>query len=367
MKRSIYLAFFFSLLIVTILSGCGGGSKSPGTSNPPGTKIVVTIIAGTPPNGAPVGEDGTGTDATFWGPKGITVDKQTGILYVTDGNTIRRLIPGANGYVVKTIAGELKNSPGMANGEGVVARFNCPNGITVGTEGWIYVADTSNHIIRRLKCTDITNDIYTVEPVAGISGTPGWADREDPLSGSAIFDEPTGIIYDPNSSPGALFVTDWGNNAIRKIVPFTQTFVYTIAGKSGQIPSSTDGKGGTARFDHPHGITIDKDGVLYVTDAGSDTIRKLTSTDTPNEYQVNTIFTLEGSFQPQGITVNSSGLYISECKSGRVRKMTNNDMGYTISTIAEKLSNPDGIASDEQGNLYVADFFHCTILKISFQ
>jgi sugar lactone lactonase YvrE len=348
-----------ALALILMITGCGGGSNSPGPSNPPGSGIEKIEIAGYNEYSYQA-VDGYGEAARFRMPKGITIDKKTGILYVTDHECIRRLTPTANGYYVKTIAD--------AN-DG----FNNPSGIAVGPDDCIYIADPGNHTIRRLRWDKI-NDIYTVELVAGSVDTPGYQDNDQDLKATVLFNDPTGIVCDPKlgtdpSPPVTLYVTDWGNNVIRKVVPFSTTVVSTIAGTAGPSTSIRDGVGGDAKFSRPWGITIDNDGYLYVTD-NEKIIRQLfISKDVPDKYEVKTIYNLEGYFKPKGITANNSGLYISRWVDGKVQKITNNNgMDYAANTIlTESLNFLDGITSDDEGNLYVVNYSTYIILKISIR
>ena len=89
-------------------------------------------------------DDGSGSDARFFYPSGITTDGTN--LYVADSNnhTIRKILIATG--VVSTLAGTAETS-GSDDGEGTLAKFNTPEGITTdGTN--LYVADTFNHTIR---------------------------------------------------------------------------------------------------------------------------------------------------------------------------------------------------------------------------
>jgi sugar lactone lactonase YvrE len=109
----------------------------------------------------------------------------------------------ANGQVT-TLAGS--PTPGKANGKGKAASFNFPNDVTVDSVGNVFVADSANHLIRK-----ITPD-GTVSTIAG-TGQPGDADGP---AAQAQFRLPQGITVD---SKGIIYVADTGNNSIRKINP----------------------------------------------------------------------------------------------------------------------------------------------------
>lgn len=128
--------------------------------------------------------DGTGTAARFLDPTFIAVDA-CGDAYVTDyGNhTIRRITP--NGTVT-TLAGTAGNAA-FADGAGAAAAFNNPQGLALGPDGNVYIADTSNHVIRR------TTPAGVVTTIAGTPATPGTTDG---TGAAARFNHPPGIVVD---------------------------------------------------------------------------------------------------------------------------------------------------------------------------
>src|ERR1017187_2674685 len=138
---------------------------------PVGTNWVVTTIAGLA--GSPGSADGTNSAARFFNPDGVAVDS-AGNLYVADdgSDTIRKVTPVGTNWVVTTIAG-LASHSGSANGTGSAARFNNPSDVRLDSTGNIYVADTSNHTIRKLA---LIGTSWVVTTIAGLAGSPGSAD-----------------------------------------------------------------------------------------------------------------------------------------------------------------------------------------------
>lgn len=155
---------------------------------------VVTTLAGSTWGST----DGTGAVAKFDTPTGITIDG-IGNLYVTDRNNHRIRKITSTG-IVTTLAG---STPGFADGNGTVAKFSVPTGITVDGNGNLYVTDANNHRIRKITSTGF------VTTLAG--STPGFADGTGIV---AKFNNPTGITIDGN---GNLYVADRYNHRIRKI------------------------------------------------------------------------------------------------------------------------------------------------------
>jgi sugar lactone lactonase YvrE len=200
--------------------------------------------------------DGQGATARFNRPGGIAVDLQ-GNLYVADttNHTIRKVTPDGN---VTTVAG-LGGVSGTTNATGTAARFNAPNDVAIDTEGNLYVADTNNHTIRRISTTG------AVTTFAGLSGVVGSASGP---GSSAQFNYPTGIAVD---SRGMVFVADSTNSLIRRIDP--SGLVTTIGGRVPLfVGECGDGTGAAARFSGPLDIAVDRHDALLIVDSASNRI-----------------------------------------------------------------------------------------------
>ena len=131
--------------------------------------------------------------------------------------------------------------------------------------------------------------------VSTLAGKPGEAGAANGTGAAARLSEPRSIVMD---SAGALYITDTGNHAIRKMT--ADGTVTTFAGRLGE-PGFTDGLGVAARFNHPGGIAIDEAGVLYVADTANDAIRRIDPDGT-----VTTLVQGLG-ISPVGVAVNSGG------------------------------------------------------------
>jgi len=215
---------------------------------------TITTIAGT--SGVRGHADGTGTNATFNIPAGITTDGTS--LYVVDSgnNTVRRIEIGT--WKVTTVAGS-PGSGGWADGVGKEASFYQPDGIT--TDGrYLYVVDQGNSIIRRID--PATGRVRTIAGTANETGTA------DGIGAAARFYKPGGITTDGKS----LYVTDTFNHTVR-VIDIASGKVATLAGEP-RVRGARDGNGSTATFYRPTGITYDGN-ALYVVDARNDTVRKI--------------------------------------------------------------------------------------------
>jgi NHL repeat len=205
---------------------------------------VVTTLAGQV--GSLGAMDGTGPAARFAGPEGVAVDNQ-GNLLVGDGGRIRQITPQG---VVSTIAGSLTLA-GFADGSGSNARFTGAAGVAIDTLGNLYVADATNNAIRKVTSAGV------VTTLAG-NGASGFVDG---TGAAARFNLPIDVAID---AAGNLYVSDAGNNAIRKITP--AGVVTTLAGGGPTNPGFVDGVGSAARFKTTERLVLGTGGNLYVAD-----------------------------------------------------------------------------------------------------
>jgi hypothetical protein len=211
--------------------------------------------------------DGTGIAARFNKPSSVAVDG-AGIVYVADtGNhTIRKITAGG---VVTTLAG-LAGSSGSADGTNSAARFNGPSGVAVDGGGNVFVTDGLNCTVRKI---DSGGDVMTLAGLAGKTGSIDGVSGDArfgvlvQLLHFAVINGPNGVAVD---MMGNAYVTDTGNNTIRKMLP--EGAVTTVAGLAGSLGNS-DGTGSEALFYGPCGPSVDRAGNLFVADPGNHTIR----------------------------------------------------------------------------------------------
>ena len=158
---------------------------------------------------------------------------------------------------VSTLAGS--GTQGSANGSGTGASFGLMTGVAVDSSGNLYVADTSNFLIRKITPAGF------VTTFAG-TGSSGSADG---TGTAASFKVPVGVAVD---SSGNVYVVDAGTLSIRKITPAGVVTTFAGSGTSGVA----DGTGTAASFNGPMGIAVDSSGNLYVPDMINSLMRKIT-------------------------------------------------------------------------------------------
>ena len=336
------------------------------------TGIVSTIAGITSLRGS---TDGSGADARFKYPHGITVDS-SGNVYVADfGNGTIRKITSVG--VVTTISGGGAlggvdiGSFGSADGNVGDARFALPAGVAVDINGNVYVGDYGNATIRKITAAGV---------VTTLAGTAGQKGSVDGTGAAARFQGTFGIAIDAR---GNAYVADNYNNTIRKITP--AGVVTTLAGTAGVV-GTTDGSGIDAKFGYLSSVAVDINGSVYVADTGNSTIRKITAAGA-----VTTIAGTAGStgsadgtgavakfFYPYGVAIDSSGnVFVADTSNHTIRKIASTGLVTTLAGSPgvwgsadgagadAKFDYPVGVAVDSSGNVYVADWGNATIRKIT--
>lgn len=320
-------------------------------SNSTSTTTVSTFAG----NGTAGFVDATGAAAQFNNPQGIAADA-SGNIYVADqgNNCIRKITPAG---VVTTFAGN--GTAGFADGTGTSAQFYSPQGVATDASGNVYVADYGNNSIRKITPAGV------VTTLAG-NGVAGF---NNAYSSYARFRTPRALVVGP---AGRIFVADKGNNAIRKINLSNLVSRLAGSGHAGYLDASDS----SAYFSSPTGITMDKAGEnLYVTDLGNNAIRKVTQAGVVTTFAGGSFnYTLLGS--PMGITTDASGNMFIADEAGRILEITSSQVLYTVAGTSGSYSftngsgttatfnQPVSVAVDPSGNIYVADAANNAIRKI---
>jgi hypothetical protein len=321
---------------------------------------VVSTLAG---SGVLGYADGTGSAAKFYSPFGLAVDGSGNVLVADTNNHVIRKVTSAG--VVTTFAGAVANF-GPTDGAGSAASFYFPRSVAVDGAGNVFVADGNNHKIRKITSAGV------VSTLAGL-GTAGLADG---TGTAAKFSNPYGAAVDGN---GNVYVGDTSNHVIRKIT--SAGVVSTLAG-AGTI-GFADGAGSAAKFCNPSGVAVDANGNVYVADRNNHDIRKITS--------AGTVSTLAGGgvmgfadgtgsaarfSQPYGVAVDGSGnVYVADTNNHRIRKVTNAGVVSTLAGgasgyadgagSAARFNFPTGVAWDGKGNLFVVEAGGNKVRKIT--
>ncbi|MBI3886737.1 MAG: hypothetical protein HY302_13550, partial [Opitutae bacterium] len=289
------------------------------------TANVVSTFAGTAGSGGRA--DGTGTAASFSFPQALAIDATNNLLFVADGNHTIRQIDLTNAAVTTIAGGGAGFQSGLVDANGINARLNFPGGIVFdSTTNSLYVADTSNHTIRRVFLSSVVSpfvrgDVITVAGTNTQGNTNGTGN-------AARFNSPRGIAVD---SSGNVFVADTSNATIRKVVSGSVAdagVVTTFAGANSQF-SVTDGTGTTARFNSPRGIVFDPTTQNFYTTESGNVVRRITSSGTVTSLAggVNLVNNIDSTGSvarfnaPTQLSVDSNGvLFVVDTQNSTIRR-----------------------------------------------
>ena len=286
---------------------------------PPVKPFIIVAFAGTGVSGSS-GDGGLALNARFSSPRGLAFDT-AGNLYIADISNHRiRKVDKVTGIVTK-IAG---TSQGFWGDGGLAtnARLNSPEGVTADQAGDIYIADTANCRIRKVAAA--TGIITTY---AG-TGTCGFNPPGDGgLAINARLNRPRDVVVDSN---GNLYIADTSNCRIRRVDAVTG-FISTFAGRGNCNLSGDGGLATDARINRPRGLAFDTAGDLYIADRSNHRIRKVNMITKI----ISTVAGTSGGFlgdgglainarlnQPQGVAINQFGtIYIADTSNRRIRKV----------------------------------------------
>ncbi|MEO8416017.1 MAG: T9SS type A sorting domain-containing protein [Ginsengibacter sp.] len=280
---------------------------------------IITTVAGTGVRNFS-GDGGPAINAELNYNWGIALDSALNLFIVDDGESRVRKV--TNDGIINTIAGIDVVNGGGYNGDNILAinaRFDHPSYVALDDTGNIYVSDQG----ARIRKID-TNGIITTIAGTGVYGYSG----DGGLAVNAEIGPPYGIALDKK---GNIYFVDADTSVIRKIDK--NGFISTFAGKGHAGYNGDGGPASAASLNNPATLAVAMDGTIYVADAGNHAIRKV---DT-----LGIITTIIGDGTP-----GFSG-----------------DGGLAKNA---KLYFPAGVAFDNAGNLFIADYGNARIRKVTF-
>jgi serine/threonine-protein kinase len=223
----------------------------------------ISTIAG---NGksAFAGDGGPAVEAALQLPQGIAVDR-AGNLYIADTfNHVVRRVDGDG--VIRTIAG---SEPGLAGdgGPATMAQLNLPMAVAIDEEGRVLISEAGNSRIRRVNGDGTIETLAGFGEGSGIAGS-GFAGDDGPAARAKVF-SPADIKV---GAGGSWYIADSGNNRIRVV---REGQMHTVAGTGAADFAGDGGPAMEAAFKAPQKIAVQSDGSIYVADRANHRVRRI--------------------------------------------------------------------------------------------
>ena len=300
-----------------------------------------------------VGQQGVVTPVPVGGGD-VAVDALDNV-YTTGSHLVKRL----TGASVSVIAGTGNSGFSGDGGSALLARLDTPLGLARDLNGNWYVADSQNLRVRRVSPQGNIATFAGAGPSAPSPGTQATSIR---------LSLPNSVAID---SGGNLYFSDATANRIRRVSP--DGTITTIAGADGPGLQGDDGPASRATLNNPTGIAIDSENTLYIADTGNNRIRKITQTG-----QISTIAgggdntADEGTgltvklIQPTAVATDRNGnIYIAETGGNRIRLLTRAGTLTTLAGAQSNLNQPRGLRVTENGDVIFADSGSNTVRRLS--
>lgn len=365
MKKNISIFFIFNALIFLGYTQCYA-------------QIIITIAGGATGHGGYWGDGGAATAATIGYTPGIALDR-SGNLYIADGNNQRVREVNSSTGIITTIAG---TGVGGYNGDNIAAtaaQLNSPAWLAIDTANNIYVEDGGNYRIRKI---DALTGIITTYAGTGVAGYFG----DGASATNAKIDGVQGMCTDIF---GNLYINDGANYRVRKID--ASGIVTTICGTGIAMNGGDNGPASTATISGMLGICTDNLGNIYTTDSSA-SIRKInvstniitrvvgTGNNISTPYLGDGVSATTSQISPFGVAVDNVGnIYVADYSNSRIEKVDTFGIIHTIAgtgvsgfsgdgfaATTAKISLPENVILDPCGNVYISDYNNKRVRKVTY-
>jgi sugar lactone lactonase YvrE len=320
---------------------------------------------------ARVGYISTAAAAFSWAPtRRITLTNSGWIKFFIYDNPISDNAGGVSLKIVSVPAGDVDkiittfagNGAAGFSGDGAAASdtsFYLPSYIKKDSAGNFYITDNRNNRIRRI---DKTSGLVTT--VAG-NGSLGFSGDGGPAVAASL-NEPAGLTIDSRNN---IYFADYGNFRIRKIDAATG-YITTVAG-IGVSSYSGDGGPATSAAISAAGLDVDRAGNIFIADTSNNRVRKI-------DVQTGIISTVaSGFYLPHRLEIDGTGqIFVSDWGCNCIKKIDPADGTVTVVAgggtggdgslaINASIGQPQGVAFDGAGDLYIVGRFDALVRRVS--
>ncbi len=352
---------------------------------------TVITVAGKSPAGFS-GDGGPAAEAQMHEPRMMTF-APTGDMYIADtfnqlirkvdtSGTITTVAGKFTGFVPRDEADCVPNFSGDG-GPATEATLSCPHGVAVDSAGDIYIADSANHVIRKV---DSSGTIVTVAGAGGKSGDSG----DGGPGTSALIQGPKGIILDGR---GGLLIADSGNDRVKRL-DLSSGVISLVAGTGDPGGAGDGGPATDAQLVEPRTLAVGPDGSIYIAEPKVHRVRRVDPQGVISIFAGTgrAGFTGDGGPAgraqlnfPRGVGADAAGnVYIADSLNQRIRRI---DAGGMIATVAGRgkacyyspnnncgdggppleagFATPRAVESTAAGDLYIADTFNERIRRVT--
>ena len=280
------------------------------------TNGIITTFAGGSLSGF---KDGVEATNTVLGATDLAFDS-AGDMFLSCGFTVRKI--DTSGIITTVVGNSTNYFPGYSGdgGPATNASLNNPDGLTFDAAGNLFIADTYNHVIRKVDCAGM------ITTIAGNS-TNGYS-GDGSAATNASLSYPEGLLVD---AAGNLLIADSGNGLIRQVN--ASGIISTIVGGYTNTNLNDGGPATNASLWGPQALARDTLGNLFIADSGDCLIRRVSpegiittvAGNGTNDFSGDGGRATDASLNyPSGIMVDASGnLFISDIENNRIRKVTN--------------------------------------------
>jgi hypothetical protein len=316
---------------------------------------IITTVAG---NGATnySGDNGPATNASLQDPFGVAVDGAGNIFFADTGNNRVRKIDSTG--AITTVAGNGHVGSSGDGGPAANAALNQPQGVAVDVFGNLFITDLGNNRVRRVSPDGV------ITTVAGNGANSFSGDGGQATNASLSF--PYGVGAD---SFGNLFISDLGNNRIRKVS--ASGIITTVAGNGSAGFSGDAGLATNAALNEPFGVAVDDFGNIFIADTGNNRVRKVDTNGIISSFG-------SGIQQPYDLGADGFGnIVVSDLRNNSVHKVDTNGVVTTVAgdgsagysgdggpATGASLNQPYGVAVDPAGNLFIGDTVNNRIREV---